>query len=31
VDYEFAQYTLSEMKYDYLAEDIRAWKHRVVK
>ena len=30
-DYEFSQYTLSEMKYDYLAEDIRAWKHRVVK
>jgi NADH-quinone oxidoreductase subunit I len=30
-DYEFAQYTLGEMKYDYLAEDIRAWKHRVVK
>lgn len=30
-DYEFSQYTLSEMKYDYLAEDIRAWKHRIVK
>ena len=30
-DYEFAQYTLSEMKYDYLAEDIRAWKHRLIK
>jgi NADH-quinone oxidoreductase subunit I len=30
-DYEYAQYTLSEMKYDYLAEDVRAWKHRVVK
>ncbi len=30
-DYEFAQYTLSEMKYDYLDEDIRTWKHRIVK
>lgn len=30
-DYEFSQYTLSEMKYDYLAEDVRAWKHRIVK
>ncbi len=30
-DYEFAQYTVSSMKYDYLAEDIRAWKHRIVK
>jgi len=30
-DFEFAQYTLSEMKYDYLAEDVRAWKHRLVK
>lgn len=30
-DYEFAQYTLGEMKYDYLEEDIRAWKHRIVK
>lgn len=30
-DYEFAQYTVDEMKYDYLAEDIRAWKHRIVK
>ncbi|MDC1174518.1 4Fe-4S binding protein [Bacteriovoracaceae bacterium] len=29
-DYEFAQYTLGEMKYDYLATDIRAWKHRIV-
>ena len=31
VDYEFAQYTLGEMKYDYLATDVRAWKHRIVK
>jgi NADH-quinone oxidoreductase subunit I len=30
-DYEFAQYTLGEMKYDYLATDVRAWKHRIVK
>jgi NADH-quinone oxidoreductase subunit I len=29
-DYEFAQYTLSEMKYDYLAPDVRAWKSRIV-
>ena len=30
-DYEYAQYTLDEMKYDYLDKDIRAWKHRIVK
>lgn len=30
-DYEFAQYTLDEMKYDYLAPDIRAWRERIVK
>lgn len=30
-DYEFAQYTLDEMKYDYLADDIRAWRERIVK
>lgn len=30
-DYEYAVYTISDMKYDYLAEDIRAWKHRIVK
>ncbi|EQC46595.1 4Fe-4S binding protein [Bacteriovorax sp. Seq25_V] len=30
-DYEFAQYTLDEMKYDYLAPDIRAWRDRIVK
>ena len=29
-DYEFAQYTLGEMKYDYLADDVRAWKQRIV-
>lgn len=30
-DYEFAQFTLDEMKYDYLASDVRAWRTRVVK
>lgn len=30
-DYEYSQYTLSQMKYDYLAPDIRAWKQRIVK
>ena len=30
-DYEFAQYTLGAMKYDYLAPDVRAWRERVVK
>lgn len=30
-DYEFAAYTLDSMKYDYLAPDIRAWRHRIVK
>lgn len=30
-DYEFAQYTLDEMKYDYLAEDIKIWRERIVK
>jgi len=30
-DYEFSQYTLDEMKYDYLAPDVRAWRSRVVK
>lgn len=29
-DYEFAQYTLSEMKYDYIAPDVRAWRDRLV-
>ena len=30
-DYEFSQYTLGSMKYDYLAPDIRAWKQRLIK
>jgi NADH-quinone oxidoreductase subunit I len=30
-DYEFSSYTLSAMKYDYLAPDIRAWRTRIVK
>lgn len=30
-DYEFAQYTLDEMKYDYLADDVKAWRERIVK
>lgn len=30
-DYEYSQYTVAQMKYDYLAPDIRAWKHRIVK
>ena len=30
-DYEFAQYTVDQMKYDYLADDIRAWRTRIVK
>lgn len=30
-DYEFSSYTLSSMKYDYLAPDIRAWRTRLVK
>ena len=30
-DYEYAQYTLGPMKYDYLAPDIRAWKQRLLK
>lgn len=30
-DYEFAQYTVDEMKYDYLAPDIVAWRDRIVK
>ncbi len=29
-DYEFSQYTLSSMKYDYLDADIRAWKPRLL-
>jgi len=30
-DYEFAQYTLDEMKYDYLADDVKVWRDRIVK
>lgn len=30
-DYEFATYTLSNMKYDYLTPEVRAWKDRIVK
>jgi NADH-quinone oxidoreductase subunit I len=31
MDYEFAQYTIDEMKYDYLAPEVRAWRTRIVK
>jgi NADH-quinone oxidoreductase subunit I len=30
-DYEFAQYTIDDMKYDYMAEDVIAWRDRIVK
>ena len=30
-DYEFAQYTVDAMKYDYLAPDVKAWRDRIVK
>lgn len=30
-DYEYSTYTLSQMKYDYLAPDIKAWRTRIVK
>lgn len=30
-DYEFSQYTVDGMKYDYLAPDIIAWRDRIVK
>jgi NADH-quinone oxidoreductase subunit I len=30
-DYEFAQYTCNEMKYDYMQDDIIAWRDRIVK
>jgi NADH-quinone oxidoreductase subunit I len=30
-DYEFSQYTLDSMKYNYLDSDIRAWRDRIVK
>jgi NADH-quinone oxidoreductase subunit I len=29
-DYEFAQYTIDAMKYDYLAPDVVAWRDRIV-
>lgn len=28
-DYEFSQFTLEAMKYDYLSPDVRAWKQRL--
>lgn len=30
-DYEFSQYSVDEMKYDYLSEDLIAWRDRIVK
>jgi NADH-quinone oxidoreductase subunit I len=30
-DYEFAAYTIDDLKFNYLAEDIRAWRDRIVK
>lgn len=30
-DYEFAQYTVADMKYDYRQDDIRQWRDRIVK
>lgn len=30
-DYEFSQYTVDEMKYDYMAPDLIAWRDRIVK
>lgn len=30
-DYEFSQYTVDTMKYDYLAPDVIAWRDRIVK
>jgi NADH-quinone oxidoreductase subunit I len=30
-DYEYSQYTVAAMKYDYLAPDVRAWRTRIVK
>lgn len=30
-DYEFSQYTIDAMKYDYLAPDVQAWRDRIVK
>lgn len=30
-DYEYSQFTLDHMKYDYLDDDVRAWRDRLVK
>ena len=30
-DYEFAAYTIDTHKYDYLAPEVRQWRHRIVK
>lgn len=30
-DYEFSQYTISQMKYDYTSEELIAWRDRIVK
>ena len=30
-DYEYAQYSIDQMKYDYLDPEVRAWKDRLVK
>ncbi len=30
-DHEFAQYTVDEMKYDYLEPEVQAWRDRIVK
>lgn len=30
-DYEFASYTVDSMKYDYMAEDVKVWRDRIVK
>lgn len=31
LDYEFSQYTIGAMKYDYLSDDLMAWRDRLVK
>jgi NADH-quinone oxidoreductase subunit I len=30
-DYEFSQYSVDEMKYDYLTDELIAWRDRIVK
>ncbi len=30
-DYEFSQYTLGEMKYDYMTDELISWRDRLVK